>query len=44
MNLQSFNNRINIDGIDYDYDGTGMDQSVRLIDTYTRKPRVVTQN
>lgn len=43
MNQKSFQNRVNINGTDYDFDGIGIDNSVHLIDTTTKTPKVITE-
>jgi len=44
MNLQSFSNRVNINGVDYDFNGIGSDQNVHLLDTDKRTFKVITQD
>ena len=43
MCKQSFNDRVNLNGVDYDVEGHNSNGTVQLRDTLTRQPRTITQ-
>lgn len=42
MALAGFENRLNLNGIDYDVDFTDQVGNVRLIEVYSKRPKIVT--
>lgn len=44
MTLKSFESRINLNGIDYDFDKFGQNNSVHLVEAYSKRPKIVSKD
>jgi hypothetical protein len=44
MTLKSFESKLNLNGIDYEFDHIGMNQSVHLVESYSKRPKVISKD
>lgn len=44
MTLKSFESKVNLNGIDYEFDQIGMNQSIHLVESYSKRQKIISKD